>query len=41
MGFINDIKIQRKLYSIADVFVATSLQEGFPYIHQQIIVLMA
>ncbi|WP_075520317.1 glycosyltransferase [Candidatus Pelagibacter communis] len=30
LGFINDIKIQRKLYSIADVFVATSLQEGFP-----------
>ena len=29
-GFINDIKTQRKLYSIADVFVATSLQEGFP-----------
>ena len=29
-GFIKDINIQRKLYSIADVFVATSLQEGFP-----------
>ena len=30
MGFIKEKKIQRKLYSLADIFVATSLQEGFP-----------
>jgi len=30
LGFINDQNFQRKLYSISDVFVASSLQEGFP-----------
>ncbi len=30
MGFIKDDNILRKLYSISDVFVASSLQEGFP-----------
>ena len=30
LGFISDQNIQRKLFSLADVFVATSLQEGFP-----------
>ena len=30
LGFLNDHKFQRKLYSISDVFVASSLQEGFP-----------
>ena len=30
LGFINDVHFQRKLYSISDVFVACSLQEGFP-----------
>ena len=30
LGFINDLNFQRKLYSISDVFVACSLQEGFP-----------
>ena len=30
LGFINDLNFQRKLYSISDLFVATSIQEGFP-----------
>ena len=30
LGFLNDKKVLRKIYSMADVFVASSLQEGFP-----------
>ena len=30
LGFVKEKNIQRHLYSLADVFVATSLQEGFP-----------
>lgn len=29
-GFLNDQKVLRKIYSIADIFVACSIQEGFP-----------
>ncbi len=30
LGFVNDVNFQRKLYSISDLFIACSLQEGFP-----------
>jgi glycosyltransferase involved in cell wall biosynthesis len=30
LGFINDVKKLRIIYSLADVFVAPSIQEGFP-----------
>ena len=30
LGFVNDPNFQRKIYSISDIFVASSLQEGFP-----------
>jgi glycosyltransferase involved in cell wall biosynthesis len=30
LGFLNDPNFQRKIYSISDIFVASSLQESFP-----------